>query len=116
MAFPERNQFVLMSNSRLQLTDLRPVDKILGSVDGKTGKQMESRVYQKESIAYQNRRWIGRETRNDWVDDCGRHVSGQVDDFERETRRDTMNQLYSWSIAPVGVKLTYVENGMWLSG
>jgi hypothetical protein len=72
--------------SRLQLTDLSPVHKVFGSIDGKTGKKMESRVDQKECIIYQDRRRIGRKTRNNWINDCGRHDSGQVDDFERETR------------------------------
>ena len=76
--------FVMIS--RLRLTDLSPVDKVLGSIDRKTRKQMESRVDQEECIAYQDRRRIRSKTRNNWINDCGRHVSGQVDDFERETR------------------------------
>jgi hypothetical protein len=100
---------------RLRLTNLRPVDKVLGSIYGKTGKQVESRVDQKECIAYQDRRRIRSKTRNNWINDCGRHVSGQVDDFERETRRTSYNAHPLVSM-PVGGKLTYVECGMWLSG
>lgn len=86
IAFPVKSQFVLNYDSPLQLTDLSPVDKILGSIDWKAGKKMECRVDQKECIAYQDRRRIGSKTRDNWINDCGRHVSGQVDDFERETR------------------------------
>jgi hypothetical protein len=86
IAFPDSRQLVSCFEAFEQLTDQSPVDQILGSIYGKTGKQVESRVDQEECIAYQDCRRIRSETWDNWINDCGRHDFGQVDDLERETR------------------------------
>jgi hypothetical protein len=75
----------------MQLTDQSPVDKVLGSVYGKTRKQVKSRVDQEKCIAYQDRRRIRSETWNDWINGRGCHGFGQVDDDGRETQQTSVS-------------------------